>query len=346
MLTKIGMDLGYSNVTLSNVMSEVYREPSVALINNEAKSEADRIVSFGRAAEDSARGGAGDKGALVRPFAKGMLHDHNLTDGIIRTLVSVVKPADKIRCIIGVPSDCIPKQEKELFAMLNAAGVQSSASVVRSVAAFIGAGYSPISSGISINIGGFSTECAVMHRGNILFMKRYDVGGETFDRAVREYIKKNGDVNISLGMAKAIKEKLGAVWKGKENESIDIEGTLALTGNNIRMNVCTEDIVGVFEEPMQELINCIVETVKHVPKEATADIMETGIVLTGGGAELFGLEVLLERVLGIKVTKPESPIDSVAKGLSVVNKIVSGKNKIDGKNITSQLAKLYQGSKN
>ncbi len=344
MLTKIGMDLGYSNVTLSNIMSEVYREPSIALINSEAKSEAERIVSFGRAAEDSAVG-TGKSGVLVRPFAKGMLHDHNLTENIMRTLVSVVKPADKIRCAVGVPSDYIPKQEKELFSMLTDAGVSSAFFVDRAVAAFIGAGYAPISSGISVNIGGFSTECAVIHRGEILFTKRFEVGGETFDRAGKEYIKKNGDVNISLNMAKAIKEKLGAVWKGKENEGIDIEGTLALTGNNIRMNVCTEDIVGVFEEPMQELINCIVETVKHVTREATADVMENGIVLTGGGAELFGLDILLEKILGIKVAKPGSPIDSVAKGLAVINKIVSGKNKIDGKNVTARLAEFYQGSK-
>lgn len=344
MLTKIGMDLGYSNVTLSNASGEVYREPSVALVDENAKSERDRITSFGRAAQTASR--TRDDGlSLIRPFSKGMLHDHNITDSIIRSLVTVVRPAEKIRCVLGVPSDYIPKQERELFDMLKDAGVESAVSVVRSVASFIGAGFSPISSGISVNIGGYSTECAVLHRGEILFMKRFDVGGETFDRAVREYIKTNGDVNISLGMAKAIKEKLGAVWKGKENESIDIEGTLALTGNNIRINVCTEDIVGVFEGPMQELINCIVETVKHVPSTATLDVMENGIVLTGGGAELFGLEILLEKVLGIKVVKPENPIDSVAKGLSVINKIVSGKNKLDGKNITSMLPKLYQGSK-
>ena len=346
MLTKIGLDLGYANITLSDVMAEIYREPSVALIYKNARPDARRIISVGSDAVNSdgeAIGGA--DGILVRPFKNGILFDQQLTQEIINSAIKVVKPADKIRCIIGVPSDFLPKQEKELFTMLSEAGVDSSLSVVRSVAAVIGAGYSPSISVVSVNIGAQSTEIAVMHRGEIVHLDKGDVGGENFDKAVKDYIFKQGDVNISLQVARAIKEKLGAVWKGKPNESIDIEGTLSLTGNRLKMSVSTEDIVGVFEKPMQDLIYAIIDAVKKVPLDSVEAVFENGIVLTGGGAELYGIDILLARVLGISVTKPQTPIDCVAKGLARINAFVQGKSRGGSKNITDQLARLYNESR-
>ncbi len=346
MVTKIGLDLGYANITLSDVMSEIYREPSVALIYKNARPDSRRIISVGSEAVNSdgeSIGGA--DGILVRPFKNGMLFDQNLTQEIINNAIKAVKPAEKIRCVIGVPSDFLPKQEKELFSMLSCAGVDTSLAVVRSVAAIIGAGYSPTMSVISVNVGAQSTEITVMHKGEIIHMSRTDIGGEDFDRMVREHILSQGDVNISLQVARAIKERLGAVWKGKPNDSIDIEGTLSLTGNRLRMSVSTEDIVGVFEEPLKKLITAIIEAVKKIPSDMYADIHENGIVLTGGGAELFGIDNLLAKVLGIPVTKPAGAIDCVAKGLSRINGFLPMKLRMNNKNITDQIAKLYDGSK-
>ena len=346
MLTKIGLDLGYANITLSDVMAEIYREPSVALIYKNARPDARRIISVGSDAVNSdgeAIGGA--DGILVRPFKNGILFDQQLTQEIINSAIKVVKPADKIRCIIGVPSDFLPKQEKELFTMLSEAGVDSSLSVVRSVAAVIGAGYSPSISVVSVNIGAQSTEIAVMHRGEIVHLDKGDVGGENFDKAVKYYIFKQGYVNISLQVARAIKEKLGAVWKGKPNESIDIEGTLSLTGNRLKMSVSTEDIVGVFEAPLRDIIELIVNAVKKLPADMCAAIAENGIVLTGGGAELYGMDVLLSKVLGLPVTKPKDPMDCVAKGLARINGFLPTKIKINKKNITNQISEYYEGSK-
>lgn len=346
MVTKIGLDLGYANITLSDVMAEIYREPSVALIYKNARPDARRIISVGSDAVNSdgeAIGGA--DGILVRPFKNGILFDQQLTKEIINNAIKAVKPADKIRCIIGLPSDFLAKQEKELFAMLTEAGVDTVLAVARPVAAIIGAGYSPLMSVISVNIGAQSTEVAVMHKGEIIYLERSAIGGEDFDQAVRQYILDQGDVNISLQVARAIKERLGAVWKGKENESIDIEGTLSLTGNRLRMSVATEDIVGVFEEPLKKIINAIIDAVRKIPADMYPDINENGIVLTGGGAELYGMDQLLEKVLGISVTKPTDAIDSVAKGLSRINGFLPLKLRVNNKNITDQIAKFYEGSK-
>ena len=229
--------------------------------------------------------------------------------------------------------------------MLTEAGVDSSLSVARSVAAIIGAGYSPSLSVISVNVGAQSTEVAVMHKGEVVHLAKSNIGGEDFDKAVREYILKQGDVNISLQVARAIKERLGAVWKGRPNDSIDIEGTLSLTGNRLRMSVATEDIVGVFEQPLKSLLDAIVDAVKKSPADMCGAIAENGIVLTGGGAELYGIDMLLSKVLGLPVTKPQNAIDCVAKGLSRINSFLPASIKINHKNITHQVSKYYEGSK-
>ena len=347
MVTKIGLDLGYANITLSDVMAEIYREPAIALIYKEARADARRIISIGNDALD-ANGEEGEtaEGMLVRPFKNGILFDHQLTSEIILNAIKAVKTNDKIRCVIGVPGDFLPKQEKELFSMLNEAGVEQVYSVNRTLAALIGAGYSPAMSAISVNIGAQSTEIGVFHNGNMIFNARKSVGGEDFDKAVKKYVLEQGDVNISLYVARSIKERLGAVWQGRPNDSIDIEGTLSLTGSRLKMNVTTEDIVGVFEEPLYELMRSIVDVVNRIPSDAMKPILDNGIILTGGGAELFGIENLMQKVLGVTVTKPQNAIDAVAKGLSRINSILPVHMKSNGKNITDSVAKYYSPKPN
>ncbi len=346
MFTKIGLDLGYANITLSDSNSGIYREPSVALVYKESRADLHRIISVGTAAlESDTVDKEGREGILVRPFKNGILFDHQLTRDIILSAISPIRSEKGIRCILGVPSDILPKQERELFAMLSEAGVTTCLSVTRSIAALVGAGYSPDMSVISVNIGAANTEIAIINKGSIIHTKRFSVGGENFDKAVKQYVLDQGDVNISLSVARAIKEQLGAVWTGRPNDSIDIEGTLSLTGNKIRMNVTTEDIVGVFEEPLQFLIKAIVDAIKIIPSDMVEEIFANGIVLTGGGAELFGIECLLDKVLGISVTKAQNPIDAVAKGLSRINSFIPAKSRLNGKNITSQVAKLYLDSR-
>ena len=342
MLTKIGLDLGYANITLSDAAAEVYREPSIALVYKEPRSDNRRIIAVG----NSAAKFVDDKGEgiLVRPFKNGILFDQHLTREVIHHAIKSLGEAEKIRCVVGVPSDFLPKQEKELYSMLRDAGVDTVFSVNRAVAALIGAGFSPAMSVISVNVGAVCTEIAVMRKGQVILSSRADVGGEDFDKAVKQYILEQGDVNVSLLVARTIKEKLGAVWKGKPTESIDIEGTLALTGNKLKMNITTEDIVGVFEGVLGKLMMAVVDIVKRIPVESVAEIFENGIVISGGGAELYGLDQLMAKVLGIAVCRANLPIDCVAKGLSRINAFIPLNVKGD-KNVTSSVSKFYENSK-
>ena len=339
MVTKIGIDLGYANITISDASSGVYREPSVALIDKDTR----RIISVGNSAMTESEGDT--SGVLVRPFKNGLLFDQQITRSIIANAVKAVPPAERVRCVIGVPSDILPKQEREFFGMFHDAGVTECFSVNRAVAALVGAGYPPTSSLVSVNVGAQSTEVALISEGSVLYTARENVGGEDFDKAVKQYIYEQGDVNVSLSVARAIKERLGSVWSGKPVESVDIEGTLSLTGNKVHMNVTTEDIVGVFEKPLHKLLMTVATAIKKIPLDNVEKIFETGIVLTGGGALIFGLDTMMSKVLGIPVSQPTDAIDSVAKGLSRINALIPTKARASGKNITSQVAKFYESKK-
>ncbi len=340
MVTKIGIDLGYANITISDASSGVFREPSVALIDKDTR----RIISVGSSAlsvEPSS-----DSEVLVRPFKNGLLFDQQITQSIISGAVSTVLPAERVRCVVGIPSDFLSKQERELFGMFNRAGISDCYSVNRALAALVGAGFSPLTDAVSVNIGAASTEIAVIIGGEIIYSSRAAIGGEDFDKSVKQYIYEQGDVNVSLSVARAIKEKLGAVWSGRQSESVDIEGTLSLTGNKVKMTINTEDIVGVFEPPLRKLFMEVITAIKKIPLDYVEKVFENGIILTGGGALIYGLDKMMSKVLGISVTQPPDAIDSVAKGLSRINAMIPVRGRASNKNVTSQVAKYYSDRKN
>jgi len=338
MVRNIGVDLGHASVTVSEVGKQIRREPSVILIDKATR----RILSVGSAAERGDGRMPGTDCALVRPFKNGMLYSSDFTAGYINALIEDFKPAEAINCVVGTPSDFLPKQENELLSMFQDAGCTGCFVVNRALAALVGAGYSPTMSVISVNIGASATEIAILHKGKIIITSKEPVGSEDFDKAIQTHIQERGGLNISLQIAVKIKEGIGAVWPGRENESIDIDGELALTGTKVRMTLTTEDLVDVFAEPLRALIGAVANTVKGIPSIDVNDIFENGIILTGGGAELFGLDKMLERVLEIKVTRPEHAADAVAIGLSRIHKLIPTKRKLLGKNLTNQLAKLYE----
>jgi rod shape-determining protein MreB len=198
---------------------------------------------------------------------------------------------------------------------------------------------------ISVNVGASRTEIAVLNGGEISQAVSVPVGGEDFDKVVKQYVFEQGDVNVSLSVARAIKEKLGSVWTGREDESIEIEGVLSLTGNNVRMTVTTEDIVGVFEKPLYTLLREVADVIKKIPLDHVEKTFENGIVLTGGGALIYGLDMMMNKVLGIPVTQPADSIDSVAKGLARINNFIPVKGRAANKDITSLVSKYYEENK-
>ena len=340
MVTKIGLDLGYANITISDTAIGVYREQSVALIDKDSR----RIVLVGDSAIEKGEELA-DKAILVRPFKNGLLFDKQITESIIAHVTKALPKGDRIRCAIGIPSDLMPKQEREIFDILSDAGIDDCYAVNRSVAALIGAGGNPSQNVISVNIGASATEICIFNNGEIVYAQKENVGGEDFDKAVRQYISDQGSVNVSLSVARAIKERLGSVWQGKEEDSVEIEGTISLTGNRVKMTISSEDIVGVFEKPLHRLLMGIANAIKKIPIENVEKTIKNGVVLTGGGAMLHGLDLMIEKVLGVPVRVPSDPIDSVAKGLSIINTKVPVKGRASKKNLSENIATYFKDNK-
>lgn len=336
MVTKIGLDLGYANITVSDVSLDVKRQPSIAIIDKSTR----RIVSVGRAAATY----DGASGILVRPFKNGLLYSAEFTKAVLREALKTAGGSENIRCVMGVPAEFNAKQEAALWSIVAEEGVKECFFVNRAVAGLIGAGYAPSISVVSVNVGAAKTEIAVLYQGSVIYSKTVDIGGERFDTAVQSYILKHGELNISLMDSRAIKEGIGAVWEGREAAPVTITGTLALTGSKIRMSICSEDILGVFEDPLRELLGAIADGVKKIPIDYVEEIFANGIVLSGGGAALFGLDKMISKVLGIKVVMPKEPEDCVSRGLSLVNGFLPIKMRSNGKNITGQLSRHYKAS--
>ena len=336
MVTKIGLDLGYANITISDASLEVYREPSVAIIDKNTR----RVVSVGR---DALKAENANDGMLVRPFKNGLLYSAEFTEQIIKASLKAVNTSDDIRLVVGVPDEFTPKQENALYSIIAGQGIKDCHFVNRAVAALIGAGYAPTISAVSVNVGASKTEIAIIHQGQVFYSATADIGGEDFDEAVQKYIYEQGELSISLIDARAIKEGIGAVWDGRQANPVTISGTLALTGNKIRMSVSSEDILGVFEKPLYALLNAVADAVKMIPTEYVQEIFANGVVLSGGGAELYGLDKMISKVFSLEVTMANNPQDCVARGLSIVNnKFLPIKMRSNGKNITSQLSKFYK----
>ncbi|MBO7195780.1 MAG: rod shape-determining protein [Clostridia bacterium] len=337
MVTKIGLDLGYANITVSDTAAGIYREQSVALIDKDSR----RIVSVGLDAIEHAEEFS-DRALLVRPFKNGLLFDRQITQSIVSKVIGSVPQGERLRCVIGIPSDLVSKQEKDIFNILADSGITECYAVNRAAAALIGAGGNPNQSVISVNVGASATEIAIFHNGEVTYTSREMVGGEDFDKAVKHYIGEQGGVNLSLSVARAIKEQLGSVWHGKEEGSIDIEGTLALTGNSVKMTITSEDIVGVFEKPLYRLLMAVANAIKKIPLDQVESVFANGIVLTGGGSMLHGLDLMMSKILGVSVRQPSDPIDSVAKGLSLINARIPVRGKAVKKNVTNILASYYK----
>lgn len=337
MITKIGLDLGYANITVSDMTAGIYREQSVALIDRDSR----RIISVGNSAIEQGDE-LSDRAILVRPFKNGLLFDRQITQSVVSNVVGSIPKEERLRCVIGIPSDLISKQEREIFNVLEDAGISESYAVNRAVAALIGAGGNPLQDVISVNVGASATEIAVFADGSVIHTSRDMIGGEDFDKAVKQYISDQGGVNVSLAVARAIKEQLGSVWHGKEETSVDIEGTLSLTGNSVKMTIGSEDIVGVFEKPLHRLLMAVAVAVKKIPLDKVESIFKNGIVLTGGGSMIHGLDLMMSKVLGISVRQPSDPIDSVAKGLSLINAKIPVKGKAGRKNVTDSIANYYK----
>jgi rod shape-determining protein MreB len=311
----IGIDLGTCN-TLIYISGKgiVLNEPSVVAVERGTN----RLVAVGREAKNMLSRTPGDILAK-RPLRDGVIADPDMTEKMIKYFIQAVAPRNwffKPRIVIGVPS-CITKvEENAVIDSAFKAGARSVKVIAESLAAAIGAGI-PITepAGHMIcDIGGGTTEISVISLKGMVVTSAIRVGGDEFDESIVRHIKNVHNLIIGDQTAERLKIEIGNASPERTIEKMEIKGTDAITGLPRRFEVDSVEI----REALMDSVNLIVEEVKktlgRTPPELAADIVERGIVMSGGGSLLKGLPKLIAKETGVPVILAEKPLECVALG--------------------------------
>lgn len=314
----IGIDLGTAN-TLVYMRGKgiIIREPSVVAVDR--KMQCVRYV--GQEAKDVIGRTPGSITA-VRPLKDGVIADFDMTSSMLEQFIrKALKGRGKARVIICIPSGVTAVERRAVKEAAQNAGAKRVSIIEEPMAAAIGAGLpvaEPIGSMI-VDIGGGTSEVAIISLGGIVTARSVRVAGDAFDQAIIDYIKKKYSLLIGERTAEDVKTNIGSAFKTEENEpTMDIKGRNLLTGLPENITVTSEEIREAISAPLEQVIEAIKNTLEQAPPELAADIIETGIMLAGGGALLKGLKELIEHETGMPVKRAERPLDCVADGTGKV----------------------------
>lgn len=312
----LGIDLGTAN-TLVHVRGRgiVLSEPSVVAVERGTK----RVIAVGQEAKRMLGRTPGDIIA-IRPLRDGVIADFETTEKMIKYFIEKVTPKTlfkpKPRVVIGVPS-CITEVEKRAVReSAEQAGAKEIYLIEESMAAAIGANI-PIhepSGNMICDIGGGTTEISVISLGGMVISNAIRVGGDEFDEAIIKHVKLVHNLIIGEASAEEIKIKIGNAYPEREIKKMEIKGRDAISGLPKILEMDSLEIRDALQEPINLIIEEIKKTLDQTPPELAADIVERGIVLTGGGALLTGLSKLIASQTGVPVIIAENPLLCVALG--------------------------------
>ncbi len=321
----IGIDLGTAN-TLVFVRGKgiVLREPSVVAI----RRDTGEILAVGNDAKKMIGRTPGNIVA-IRPMKDGVIADFDVTQAMLRHFIkkayrqkSVLKP----QVVVCVPSGVTEVEKRAVLDATNQAGAREAFLIEEPMAAAIGADLpveEPTGSMI-VDVGGGTTEVAIISLGGIVTSKSIRVAGDEMDEAIVQHIKKNYNLLIGYRTAEEIKTTIGTAFLTEDNEleTMDIRGRDLVTGLPKTQEITAKEIQGALADPVSSIVEAIKITLEKSPPELAADIMDKGIVMNGGGALLMGLDSLVTEETGMQVIITENALDCVALGTGkVLNEI-------------------------
>ena len=318
----IGIDLGTAN-TLVYMRGKgiIIREPSVVAVD----VKMDRLRYVGQEAKDVIGRTPGSIVA-VRPLKDGVIADFDMTTSMLQEFIRKALKGrafagSRVRVIICIPSGVTAVERRAVKEATQNAGAKRVSIIEEPMAAAIGAGLpvaEPTGSMI-VDIGGGTSEVAVISLGGIVTSRSVRVAGDEFDSSIINYIKKKYNLLIGERTAENIKIAIGSAYPYADNEpSMDIKGRNLLNGLPENITVTSEEIREALSEPLSHVIEAIKVTLEKTPPELAADIIDQGIMLAGGGALLKGLDLLIHAETGMPVKVAERPLDCVADGTGKV----------------------------
>lgn len=315
----MGIDLGTAN-TLVNIKGQgiVVREPSVVAI----QSADGKVLAVGNEAKDMIGRTPGTITAK-RPLRDGVIADFEITHKMLKYFINTAYPQRSIffapRVVVGVPSDVTEVEKRAVIEAAYAAGAKDALLIEEPMAAAIGAGL-PVAEptgNMVVDIGGGTTEIAVISLGGIVTSKSIRIGGDELDESIIQHIRKEYSLMIGERTAEKIKMQIGSAFPDLLLKDMEVTGRNLVTGLPKTLTITAEEIRLALNEPVNAIVEGIKGTLERTPPELAADIMSHGIMLTGGGAMLHGLDILIKRETEMPVNIAEEALDCVAKGTGI-----------------------------
>ncbi|WP_340690372.1 rod shape-determining protein [Hydrogenobacter thermophilus] len=315
----IGIDLGTANTVIyADGKGIVLYEPSIVAIDTRTK----RVIAVGREAKEML-GKTPESIQAIRPLRDGVITDFEATQVMLTYFIDqaigggIFRP--KPRIIIGVPSGVTQVEKRAVIDAAKGAGAREVYLIPEPMAAAIGAGLpieEPIGSMV-VDIGGGTTEIAVISLAGIVVSNSIRVAGDEMTEAIIQYIKKKFHMFIGEQTGERIKIELGnAIYEDEERE-MEIKGR-DITGLPKTVRITSRDVVEALEDVISSIVNAIRITLERTPPELASDIAERGIVLAGGGSLLKNLNIRIEREIGIKTYYCDDPLTAVARGVGKI----------------------------
>ena len=318
-MSKIGIDLGTTNtIVFIPKKGIVINEPSVVAIS----VLDNKLLAVGNLAKEMI-GRTPDSIIVHRPLVDGAIADYRVTGAMLKYFIkkaggimSFVKP----EVLISVPAGITSTEKRAVIEATLNAGAKAVYLVKEPVLAAIGAKI-PInnpSGNMILNIGGGTTELAVISLGGIVSWESVRIGGNKMDMAIVEYIKKKHGLAIGERTAELIKISIGSAIRQPEQEKISIKGRDLATGYPKTIEISSNDITDAISEHLREIVQIIKNVLEVTPPELCADIMDRGITISGGGALLKNISILITRVTGVPANVADDPLFCVARGTGIV----------------------------
>lgn len=310
----IGIDLGTATV-LVYVKGKgiVLKEPSVVAVDKNT----DKIIQYGREARKML-GRTPENIVAVRPLKEGVINKYDITLKMIQYFIrkacgiTIFKP----RVIICVPSEINEVEERAVFDAATHAGAKHTYLIEEPVAAAIGAGIdiSAPTGHLIVDIGGGTTDVAVLSLGGVVVSQSIKVAGDKFDDAIIRYVKRKYNILIGEATAEMVKIKVGSAWTREVPRSISIKGRCIVQGLPRVIKLTSAEMIDALEEPLTAIIEAICSVIEQTPPELVGDLISNGIVMTGGGSLLYGLDRLIAHITGIKTRVAKNAVSCVAIG--------------------------------
>lgn len=315
----IGIDLGTANI-LINIRGEgiVLNEPSVVAIDEESK----KILAIGSEAHQML-GRTPGKVKAIKPMKDGVIADFELTLEMLNYFIKKIKAKNifcKPRILICCPANITAVEKNAIKEAAERTGAKRVFIEEEPKVAAVGVGLdiSKPSGSMIVDIGGGTTDVAVLSLGSIVTSSSIKIAGNTFDDAIIKYIKDKYNLLIGEVTAEEIKINIGTVYNGSKKEKMEVKGRNLINGLPKTITITSEEVENALNISINEIVKTIKLVLETTPPELSADIINKGIILTGGGALLDGLDILLSNELQVPVYIAESPLTCVAEGTGIM----------------------------